>query len=276
MNYYAFRMTPSVIEAETVEILIAGLSDFPFESFEESPVGLTAYLPEADCTADLEAELNVLALQYQFHYEKTFIPYQNWNEVWESNFQPIQVEDFVAVRADFHPPTEGVRFDLVINPKMAFGTGHHETTYMMMQLMQSIDFEGTKVFDYGCGTGILAILASKLRSTEGVAVDIELASFDNTIENCRINAVENIRSYCGTLDNITEDDFDVILANINRNIIIGSLPRLREMLKPKGLMLISGFLMDDEKVMTEAVNQNGFLIDKKIQRGKWSCWQLTH
>jgi ribosomal protein L11 methyltransferase len=254
-----------------------------------SGTSLKAYISEENCTPDFENELLDLSKEWDFTLIKTFIPYQNWNVLWESNFQPIQVGNFVAVRADFHPPTpsynsetqEGVVFDLVINPKMAFGTGHHETTYMMMQLMQYLPFEGTKVLDYGCGTGVLAILASKLRATEIEAVDIEVASFDNTIENCIINNVDNVKAFHGTLQTIEADNFDVILANINRNVILESLSSLKNKLQTvrkdkvgEGILLISGFLKEDEAIMREAVIKNDFTIDTTIQRGNWLCMHL--
>ena len=201
--------------------------------------------------------------------------------LWESNFEPIQIDDFVAVRADFHPPTvdekgnQSVQFDLVINPKMAFGTGHHETTYMMMQLMRDINFEGKKVLDYGCGTGILAILASKLKAEYLEAVDIEAASFENTVENCKINEVQNVKAFEGTLEVIDASDFDIILANINRNVILDSLFSLKNKLNTEGVLLISGFLKEDETVMKEAVIKNGFKIINTIQRGNWLCMRLN-
>jgi ribosomal protein L11 methyltransferase len=276
MNYYSYDITTPQYNEEKGEVLTAVLGDLPFDTFEDTGSSLKVYIPEEDLTAEVEKEFSELAQQFDFQYVKTFIPYQNWNMLWESNFNPIQVDDFVAVRADFHPPTEGVEFDLVINPKMAFGTGHHETTYMMMQLMREMQFEGKKVLDYGCGTGILAILASKLKATYIEAVDIELPSFDNTIENCEINDVANVKPFHGTLDVIKASDFDIILANINRNVILDSLKSLKSKIKqPKsvetGVLLISGFLKEDETIMSEAVIANGFTILKTIQKGNWLC-----
>ena len=151
MNYYAVAITPNTYDTERVEILTAILGELPFDTFEETETGLKAYMPEKEWTQSVENEVITLSEDFEFTFEKTFIPYQNWNAVWESNFQPIQVDDFVAVRADFHPNTEGVEFDLVVNPKMAFGTGHHETTFMMLQQMRSMDFKGKKVLVYFAG-----------------------------------------------------------------------------------------------------------------------------
>jgi ribosomal protein L11 methyltransferase len=282
MNYYVLSITPKAYDTERVEILTAVLGELPFDTFEETDTGLKAYIPEKDLTESVENELVELSEQFDFAFDKTFIPYQNWNSVWESNFQPIQVDDFVAVRADFHPPTEGVEFDLVVNPKMAFGTGHHETTYMMMQHMRSINFSEKKVLDYGCGTGILAILASKLGATILEAVDIEEPSYENTIENCRINDVHNVKAIWGILDDVLSHDFNIILANINRNIIIDSLDDLKNRLKKRenptdsdNILLISGFLKIDENTILQATNYAGFKHQKTMQRGNWLSMLLT-
>jgi ribosomal protein L11 methyltransferase len=176
------------------------------------------------------------------------------------------------VRADFHEPFgDQVRFDLVINPKMAFGTGHHETTHMCLAALEHIDVKGQKILDYGCGTGILAILASKLGAAELEAIDIEEESYKSTIENCADNDVHNVTSRCGTIVNVQGSNFDGILANINRNIIMESLPRLNELCKPGGWMLTSGFLRQDEGTMVEAAAKHGFVQKSINQKGNWLC-----
>ena len=269
MNYYVFNILPEQYSTEQNEILMALLSDLPFDTFEETETGINAYISEALLTKTVENQLTRLGKKQHFNFTKTFIPYENWNVLWESNFEPIQVDDFVAVRAEFHPHTEGVQFDLEINPKMAFGTGHHETTYMMMQQMRDIDFKNKKVLDYGCGTGILAILASKLEAKEIEAVDIDLPAYESTIENSEINNVFNIKAFQGRLDIIKSTQFDVILANINRNVILESLESLKSMLVPKGILVISGFLKEDENVMEEALEKQGLAIHKTLHRGNW-------
>lgn len=277
MNYFKIN----IIVAETFkEALIALLGELPFDTFMETDEGVEAYLPEKSWTDDIAESLNELKIPLEFEWKREWIAAQNWNEVWESNFEPIRVEDFVGVRADFHAPTEGVVFDLLINPKMAFGTGHHETTYMMMQTMRNLTFEAQKVLDYGCGTGILAILAAKLGATDIEAVDIEDWSFENTQENAVINEVSNnIKAFCGTLDIIERRDFDIILANINRNVIIESLPILKNMLQGNPTeggkhLLISGFLKEDENVMLEHLAQHQFKVKQTLQRGQWLCMWL--
>jgi ribosomal protein L11 methyltransferase len=283
MNYYVFDIVPLEYSEEQTDLLAAVLGEMPFNTFEATEEGLKAYISEPDVTQDVENQLVALAAEYNFVYQKEFIPYQNWNELWESNFEPIEVDDFVYLRADFHPHNSNVQFELTINPKMAFGTGHHATTYMMMQMMRNVDFVDKKVLDYGCGTGILAILASKLKASTIEAVDIELPSFDNTIENCAINDVQNVIPFHGTLDAITSVGFDIILANINRNVILNSLISLKSklntegpLLKEKGVILFSGFLTEDESVMMEALEKQGFKLIKKLERTNWLCLLVSY
>ncbi len=267
------RCTP-----ETAEILLAFLGDTPFDTFEETAEGLHAYLPAAPAGQQEAVEQRLQELQQQFdlQWEKAFLPGQNWNEIWESNFQPVVVEDFCAVRADFHQPVAGVQYELVINPKMAFGTGHHETTWMCLRALRELPCRGAHLLDYGCGTGVLAILAAKLGATRVEAVDIEEESYRNTLENSAINKVpEQITARCGTLDAVQGRGFDGILANINRNVILESLPRLAGLLRPGGWLLVSGILEQDGALVTEAATQAGFQRQAGAQRGNWLCITFT-
>jgi len=191
-NY--IELTISAEDESTRELLIAQLSAIGYEGFEESDAGLKAYIPEANYS---EIELDNLVNQYQFIYSKSIIKKQNWNEVWESNFEPVQVDDFVGVRAGFHPPFKNVAHEIVITPKMSFGTGHHATTYSVMQMMRSLDCTGRSVLDFGTGTGILAILAEKLGATKILAVDnddwcIKNASENTSINECQYIDIENV------------------------------------------------------------------------------------
>ncbi len=278
MNYYKVNVKTN---EDFRDILMALMADLPFDTFMETEEGFEAYIPENAWADSLQDALKDWQTAFDFSWEREWIAAQNWNEVWESNFEPIKIADFVGVRADFHLPTEGVIFDLVINPKMAFGTGHHETTYMMMQTMRDLHFQGQKVLDYGCGTGILAILAAKLGATDIEAVDIEDWSFENTLENAAINGVSPaITAFCGTLSAISRRDFDIILANINRNVILESLSTLKTMLQNVDTegekhLLISGFLKEDENIMLQNVAEQGFKVRQTLQRGQWLCMWLT-
>lgn len=272
MDYWQYHLRTA---PDTAEIVLAYLSDAPFDTFEEIETGLYAYLPASADMMEAEQALTVLAAQFDFTWEKTFLPGQNWNEIWESNFHPVVVNDFCAVRADFHAPIPGVRYELIINPKMAFGSGHHETTWQCIAALEHLPVAGARVLDYGCGTGILAILASQLGAADLEAVDIEAESYRNTLENCQINAVHNLTARCGQLADVQGRDFDGILANINRNVILDSLPRLAELTRPGGWLLVSGILEQDEPMVVETAVANGFEKIRQNQRGNWLCLEFS-
>ena len=276
MDYYQYAI--STASAEWAEIVMAELGEFPFDTFEETKQGLDAYIRVSDCDEAVEEAIDTLQLQYNFTFERKLIPHQNWNAVWEKNFQPIIVDAFCSVRASFHAPIASVKHDLIIDPKMAFGTGHHETTFMMMQLMEKIDFSAKNVLDYGCGTGILAILAEKLGATCLNAIDIELPSYESTIENAEINQCRHITTFHGTLDAINtveQGSYDVILANINRNVILASLPRLAELLAPTGILLLSGILQQDEDMVLEHIEAAKLTFEELKNQGKWVALKVS-
>ncbi len=269
MDYFSFKIT---CPAELTDALIAFLADQPFDTFEETDAGFNAYLPAKSDIAATEAFLVDLKNDFDFQFEKVFHPSENWNEKWESNFQPVVVDDFCGVRADFHEPFgEKVEHELVIHPKMAFGTGHHETTWMCMKTMQNLAISGKKLLDFGCGTGILAILASKLGASEIEAIDIEEESFQNTLENAAKNGVENITARCGILKDVQGENFEGILANINRNVILESLPRLADLVVPGGWMLVSGILKEDVEMVENAAAAVGFRRAESSERGNWAA-----
>lgn len=269
MGYFQYMVE---VAPEWRDVLLALFSQMAFESFEETGNGFLAFLPPDADRSTLEENLNELQRRYPFRYEVEQLPDRNWNTVWESNFQPIRVGDFCGVRADFHPEMEGVRYEVVINPKMAFGTGHHETTFMMMQLMETIDFREAGVLDYGCGTGILAILAAKMGARRVEAVDIEAAAFENTRENAVLNAVSSrIKAVHGTLEDCSSKLYDIVLANINRNVILASLPALYEKISPAGTLLVSGILLSDEMLVSAKARALGFQEKARTERGEWCC-----
>lgn len=273
MDYWKYTLHT---DSDTAELLLAWLSDTAFDTFEETPEALIAYLPSRADMAAAEQMLTALQADYGFSWDKQFIPAQNWNALWESNFEPVIVGDFCAVRADFHPPQANVKHELVINPKMAFGTGHHETTWMCLRALRDLPCAGARLLDYGCGTGVLAILAARLGAAHAEAVDIEEESYRNTLENSAINGVsDRITARHGTLDAVTGRDFDGILANINRNVILDSLPRLAALLKPGGWLLVSGILEQDGAVVTDAAVAAGFVQRDVAQRGNWLCIKFT-
>ena len=198
MNYYELLFTTITTEDYQQDLLINALGNIGFDTFEEVELGFKAYIPADDFNLELLDEtLSVYRDMFTFSYAVALIPQKNWNEVWESNFEPIAIKDKIFVRATFHEPRPEFEFEIVIDPKMAFGTGHHQTTSMMLELMLENDMAGKKVLDMGCGTGILAIMASKLGAAEITAIDYDPVCYDSTIENSALNGIENIIALCG-------------------------------------------------------------------------------
>jgi ribosomal protein L11 methyltransferase len=249
----------------TQEMLIAGLSELGFDGFEESADQLKAYVPESGFQ---EKDFNHLLNTYNLNYSKSIIQKQNWNKVWESNFEPVLIDDFVGIRADFHPAFEQVAHDLVITPKMSFGTGHHATTHMVIQLMRSIDFEKKSVFDFGTGTGILAILAEKLGASYVLATDNDDWCIENAMENVSVNHCQHIRVQKSEVLAL-DSRFHIILANINRNIILENLERLKNGMAPGGSLILSGLLKADADDILAATQKLGLELVHSLERNGW-------
>ena len=242
MDYYELLFTTHPTEDYQEDLLIDELAGMGFDTFEEIGSGFKAYIPTTEFNQQkLDEHLKTYREMFSFSYEITLILQKNWNEVWESNFEPIQIRDKVFVRATFHPQKPEFLYEIVIDPKMAFGTGHHETTSMMMDLMVDADLAGKKVLDMGCGTGILAILASKLGAADITAIDYDPVCYESTIENSTLNGISNIEALCGSKEVIPDEQFDIILANINRNILLDQMERYSDVLKLGGEIYFSGF-----------------------------------
>lgn len=260
-------------DAETAEILPAYLAAMPFDTFEDNELGFDAYLPQADFSDDIIGQLEDLKVDYDFTYRQEFLEGQNWNAVWESNFPPVRVGNFCAVRATFHEPITDVKHEIVIAPKMAFGTGHHATTRQMMASMEAIDFNNAVVFDFGTGTGILAILAAQLGAKNIDATDVDSWSIDNTQENAALNNITNIdvrqqNDFKGLAGN-----YDVILANINKNVITANFADMLALRKPSAPILLSGLLATDRPDMINLFEAHKVSLISESQEGDWI--QLT-
>jgi ribosomal protein L11 methyltransferase len=271
MNYYELLFTTITTEDYQQDLLINALGGIGFDTFEELDFGFKAYIPVTDFNQD---KLNETLSSYQdlftFNYEITLIPQKNWNEVWESNFEPIEIGKQIFVRATFHQPRPEFPYEIVIDPKMAFGTGHHQTTAMMLELMLENDFANKKVLDMGCGTGILAIMASKLGAVEITAIDYDEVCYASAIENAQLNKIENITALCGSKEVIPGENFDIILANINRNILIDQMERYSQVLKTDGEIYFSGFYeLPDLDIITEEARKHGL---KYISHKKNKDW----
>lgn len=268
-NY--IQITFTNLQPEQAEMLIAQLSEAGFDGFEESEDMLKAFIPEKDYDKQM---LKELAYKYQLDYTEQAIPEQNWNALWESNFQPVVVDDFVGIRASFHEAIPGVEHEIVITPKMSFGTGHHATTFMMLQQMRNIPFSGKSVFDFGTGTGVLAILAEKLGATSVFAVDNDDWSIENARENCQFNNCALVELEKKDSAN-TGRRFDIILANINKNVILENMNTLAEGLNPDGMLLISGLLEADENDILAKAGEAQLLCIKKTSRSGWISLKIN-
>ncbi|MBZ4187960.1 50S ribosomal protein L11 methyltransferase [Niabella beijingensis] len=254
------------VDEATAEKIIACLAE-QADGFEEGNEELKAFFSGAGIST---AALDDVARQLHVAYEAEELEAENWNALWESNFEPVVVDDFVAVRASFHPHFENVAHEILINPKMSFGTGHHATTWLMMQQMRSIGFAGARVFDFGTGTGILAILAEKLGAAEVIATDIDEWSIVNAQENTALNGCSGI----GLIQSGTAlqgGGFNVILANINKNVLLETIPQLREQLVAGGVLLLSGLLEEDAPEIVECAVDCGLGFDGKYLRNNWLC-----
>ena len=250
--------------------LIALLSEQGFDGFVEEEDSLTAFIPEINF--DQEAFENVLSKFQVVSYTKSDVENINWNKKWESEFEPVYVDRFVAIRAHFHNPIKDVKHEIIITPKMSFGTGHHATTFMMVQQMRSLDFQNKSVFDFGTGTGILAILAEKMGATSILAIDNDAWSIENAMENTKTNLCKYIK--IEKADKINEDNrFDIILANINKNVIIDNLKALASIMKADAILLLSGLLAADEHEVKQVASKFGLYQTNKAERNNWICLQ---
>ena len=264
------QISIQVTDPAMTEVMIALLADIGFEGFEESDTVLNAYIAAADFP---ENDFNQIVNQYSLIYSKSIINKQNWNAVWESNFEPIRVDDFVGIRASFHPPITDTIHEIVITPKMSFGTGHHPTTYLVMQLMRELDFAGKSVFDFGTGTGILAILAEKLGANEVLAVDYDDWCIENASENISINRCQFIDIQKNSIA-ITKKPYAVVIANINKNIILDNLSYLAQSLVAGGDIILSGLLLEDADEIIKACHSLGWTHILTTERGGWIAIRL--
>ncbi|QJB39804.1 50S ribosomal protein L11 methyltransferase [Chitinophaga oryzae] len=269
MSHIAITLQAS---AEQADLLVAQLSDAGYEGFEEQTDQLIAYIPEADFE---EALLQSILLPYGISYTKETIQQTNWNAVWESNFEPVRVDGFCGIRAGFHPPfTPAPVYEIVITPKMSFGTGHHATTSSMIRLMQHLSFEGKKVFDFGTGTGILAILADKMGAAKTDAIDYDEWAVNNTLENIHTNHTQHTTVWqADNLDAVT-DTYDIILANINLNVLLRFMSDMRRLMAPDGILLLSGIMPSDEQQILASAVPAGFVLLDKIEKDNWLALKL--
>lgn len=261
----------SGISQEQSDILIAQLSEAGFEGFEEEQNRLRAFIDE---TGYDETILRAIIGNTGAEFSKSIIEETNWNQVWESNFDPVIVDDFAAIRADFHEPIKSVEHEIIITPKMSFGTGHHATTYLMIQQMKELDVTGKTVFDFGTGTGVLAILAEKLGAKKVLAIDNDQWSYVNAAENIERNHCTKIELQLAHAP-IPGQRFDIVLANINKNVITGHLEILTQQILPGGCLVISGLLAGDERDILTESSKRQLGLAKKAEKDNWLVFKLT-
>ena len=263
------QVSIEVADEAVKDMMIAELADLGFDGFEETETGLFSYIDSAKFDAKVTAGLADLAAQHGASYTSNAIDKQNWNALWESNFEPVLVDDFVGVRANFHEPfNDQVEHDIIITPKMSFGTGHHGTTFSVMQLMRGIDFKGQSVFDFGTGTGLLAILAHKLGASYVLGVDNDDWCIENASENIVVNNTQTIEIHKVNNANLNKK-FNIIIANINKNIILDNLAFLADATVPGGVVLLSGLLVEDEAEIEAACAALGWKHQETRTRNNW-------
>ncbi len=257
---------------ELRDIVIAELADLGFESFVENEAGLLAYIKATDFLKNLlDSSEFFRQNRDRIRIAETLIEWRNWNAEWESSFQPVNIEDRCIVRASFHEKPDQIEYDVIIDPNMSFGTGHHETTWLMVKECLDMDFTGKSVLDMGCGTAVLAILAAKKNAREVLAIDIEEVAVENAQENIRLNDVNNIPITVKKGDSalLADRHFHIILANINKNVLLADIPRYSQSLTSGGELLMSGFFETDTSSITEKAAAAGLTLIRQNLRNQW-------
>lgn len=264
------KLTEFIVETDSthVEAVIAWLGTVGFSAFEETQKGVKAYMPTDQFQK--EDAMHVLTFlnedQFQVHIKE--IAPKNWNEEWESSWKNVEIEDFCQIIPSFREPQPGFTHSLVVDPKMAFGTGHHETTRSVIRLMQEMDMTGKMILDMGCGTGILGILALKMGAKDIFAIDIDPWSVENTTLNAQLNSVE-LEVIEGTVKDIPEQQYEIIFANINKNVLLEDIPAYATRLASGGQLLLSGFYEQDEAEIRNLTGKQGLRFDRKIVENQW-------
>lgn len=270
---YQFKVEP--LQPGT-EILIAELGYAGFESFVETDEGVTAYIQKDEWNEEILDAIYILTSnEFEISYTFEDIEQVNWNEEWEKNFNPIVVDDVCSVRAPFHEKPD-TKYDIVIEPKMSFGTGHHETTHMMIQHILKNDFKDKSVLDMGCGTGVLAILAEMKGANPIDAIDYDNWCYLNSLENVERNNCKHITVLEGDASLLRNQKYDTIIANINRNILLNDLGAYTKCLNPNATLFLSGFYNDDIPAIQEECNKHGLTLIESLERNNWVALKFVN
>ena len=270
----AIKIAP--FSEENAEIVTAEISELPFESFTMEDPYLKCYIQkELYDVLSLKVVLGGLeGMGFDVEFSANLMPAVNWNAVWESQFTPIVVDNACTIKASFHKDLKRTRFNITIDPKMAFGTGHHQTTYMMCRalLQNEEDVRGKVVMDMGCGTAILAILAAKMKAERVYGIDIDAVAAISAYDNARLNRVGKImETYCGDASLLQRNSYDVLLANINRNILLQDMPTYAHSLHKGGLLFVSGFYVEDMPMLIGTAAANGLEYVSHDSMDNWCC-----
>ncbi|HOP12793.1 MAG TPA: 50S ribosomal protein L11 methyltransferase [Lentimicrobium sp.] len=273
MEYIELNCSLPAGEIAFAEILMARLGELGFESFEETKEGLLAYIPAHDFDPAMLNMEELWPADIEVNHTWRTVPDENWNAVWESNFEPVTIAGRCHIRAPFHPVRSDMEFEIVIEPKMSFGTAHHETTSLMIEVLLDADLAGKNVLDMGCGTGVLAILAAMRRAAEVTAIDNDEWAYHNALENVIRNKQPGINVYQGDAGMLENMKFDVIIANINRNILLSDMQSYVNCLDSGGLLLMSGFYREDLQLITEkAAALNMLYTDHRVKNNWVVAW----
>ncbi|MFP4041675.1 MAG: 50S ribosomal protein L11 methyltransferase [Bacteroidales bacterium] len=261
---------PKDQKQEISDILTAQLSLIGYTGFLDTPEGLNAYIPQESFDYPEVKYLSVVQMfNEQIEFRHKIIKEKNWNESWEKSFKPVTVGKKCIIRAPFHEPEKNFQFDIIIEPKMSFGTGHHATTYLMINTILNLEIENKKILDIGCGTGILAILADKMKAKEILAIDKNEWAYKNTLENININNAKNISCQLGTLEKIKNRSFDIILANINKNVLLNDLPRYGDILNKSGKLILSGIYVNDLEEICQKASLSELQYKNHMETNEW-------
>ncbi len=271
MDYIELKIEIEPYSQDTNDIVVAQLADMGFESFADTETGLCAYIKAPDYTMEKESMLKDLLLPegVKIKHQIDRIKGENWNAKWESDFEPIVVDARCMVRASFHRPISGMEYDIVIDPKMSFGTGHHQTTHLMIQAILNNDFTSKIVLDMGCGTGVLAILAEMRGAKSVTAIDNDEWAYNNSLENIEVNKCKRVEAICGDAKQIEGKLFDIILANINLNILLNDIPHYVKSLNPKGTLILSGILKSNIQAIQKRATEFGLSHLNTSTRDEW-------
>lgn len=258
------------VKSEQVDVLSALLFDAGAEGVEEFEKGIKVYYQSDKTDAKtIESLIKRMPSLKDAKIETQELPDTNWNEEWEKAYDAVNIEDKIKVRASFHESDESMLYDILIDPKMSFGTAHHATTYMMMQAMLDLDFKNTKVLDFGCGTAVLSILAEKMGAHKVFAIDIDEWAFENGKENIEKNDCKHITIELGDSDKLPEAKYNIVLANVNRNAILENAEILKARLKKSAYLLLSGLLHKDEEIITKTFKALGLEKVKTLKKDQW-------